>query len=262
MSATAAVLPVAVPDIGDFGEVPVIEILVSVGDTVAVEDPLVTLESDKATMDVPSPAAGVVKAIHVKLGDKVTEGSVLVDLEASGEGAGASDSSSGVLRTSSSEPDAPTPASAGTQDAPPAAPAAVSAPVVAPAAAPAPAAAGGLEKAANGNGSSTVYASPSVRKLARELAVDLHGITGSGRKGRVIAQDVRSGGLKPAGGAVPTNGSGAGLNLAPWPTVDFEKFGEVERVQRSRIQKISAPNLARKLGDDPPRHPQRRGRHH
>ena len=98
----------------------------------------------------------------------------------------------------------------------------------------------------NGNGS-PVYASPSVRRIARELGVDLHGVAGSGRKGRLTPEDVKtaSEGGSSAGGGVPTNGSSAGLDLAPWPVVDFEKFGPVERVERTRIQKISAPNLAR-----------------
>jgi pyruvate dehydrogenase E2 component (dihydrolipoamide acetyltransferase) len=249
MSATGSLVNIAVPDIGDFGEVPVIELLVAVGDTVAAEDPLVTLESDKATMDVPSPSAGVVKAIHVKVGDKVTEGSALVDLEADGgSDPSESASSSDAPSATSSEADSTAFGSTASSPAP-----AESSPV--PAAAPVPEtsapAAAAPAKPANGNGGANgaaVYASPSVRRLARELSVDLHGVSGSGRKGRVVADDVRgagSGGSAGSSSGVPTNGSAAGLNLAPWPTVDFEKFGPVERVERSRIQKISAPNLAR-----------------
>ncbi|HEX3617099.1 MAG TPA: biotin/lipoyl-containing protein, partial [Solirubrobacteraceae bacterium] len=236
MSATAADLKVSVPDIGDFGEVPVIEILVAVGDTVAVEDPLITLESDKATMDVPSPAAGVVKAIHVKVGDNVTEGSLVLDLEA----AAAEQASAPEAEEASPAPTPPTPT-------PPAA--APSAPTPAATAGPSrPASADGdaVNGGANGHGESPVYASPSVRRIARELGVDLHGVAGSGRKGRLTPEDVKSastGGSARAG--VPTNGSAAGLDIAPWPVVDFEKFGPVERVERTRIQKISAPNLAR-----------------
>jgi pyruvate dehydrogenase E2 component (dihydrolipoamide acetyltransferase) len=243
MSATAEGLQVKVPDIGDFGEVPIIEILVAVGDTVAVEDPLITLESDKATMDVPSPAAGVVKALHVKVGENVSEGSLVLDLETTADGS---------------------PQSRPTEDVP-AAPAAVveerasESPVAqaeavavqaeeTPAAAAAPSKAESAGGGSNGNGNGgPVYASPSVRRIARELGVDLHGVSGSGRKGRLIPEDVRTastgGGRSSA--AVPTNGSAVGLDLAPWPVVDFEKFGPVERVERSRIQKISAPNLAR-----------------
>jgi pyruvate dehydrogenase E2 component (dihydrolipoamide acetyltransferase) len=251
MSATGSLVNVAVPDIGDFGEVPVIEILVSVGDSVAAEDPLVTLESDKATMDVPSPSAGVVKAIHVKLGDKVAEGSSLVDLEGAegSEGADSAGSSSGASDdASSSEPEASAPSSPTPAESE--SPTAASAPAPAAASvseAPAPAAGAALGKADGGSngGGAGVYASPSVRRLARELSVDLHGVSGSGRKGRVVVEDVRGAGRGGSSTGVPTNGSAAGLNLAPWPTVDFEKFGPIERVERTRIQKISAPNLAR-----------------
>ena len=223
MTPTASTVPVLVPDIGDFGDVPVIELLVSVGDSVAADDPLVTLESEKATMDVPAPVAGVVKAVHVKLGDKVSEGSKVVDLEtAEGEsGAAASDSGQG---SDESETSAEQAESASEQ------------------AAVAAAEAGGPTVATH-NGGGPVYASPAVRRLARELGIDLHSVSGSGRKGRVTLDDVRAAGTAPAG--VPTNGSLAGLGLAPWPVVDFEKFGPVDRVPRSRIQKISAPNLAR-----------------
>jgi pyruvate dehydrogenase E2 component (dihydrolipoamide acetyltransferase) len=241
MSATADSVAVTVPDIGDFGDVPVIEILVAVGDAVAVEDPLVSLESDKATMDVPSPAAGVVKAIHVKVGDIVSSGKLILDLETSADGS---------AQSPPVNEGAPAPTTDEVKEQPvdpPGAPAA-SAPTAsaeAPPARVAPEKAVGRSGGANGNG--TVYASPSVRRIARELGVDLHNVVGSGRKGRVIPQDVRtaSAGGGAAAGGVPTNGSGSGIDLAPWPVVDFEKFGPVERVERTRIQKISAPNLAR-----------------
>ena len=241
MSATASVQPVAVPDIGDFGEVPVIEILVNVGDTVAAEDPLVTLESDKATMDVPSPAAGVVKAIHVKLGDKVSEGSPLIDLESAD--ASATDPTPSPSEQEKAEEPVRAVAAIAESDAPPSS-ASQPAPTTSMQAGPTTSMQAAPPPPANGDG---VYASPAVRRLARELGVDLHGLSGSGRKGRVTVDDVRGagGGPAPAAAGVPTNGSAAGLNLAPWPTVDFEKFGPIERVARSRIQKISAPNLAR-----------------
>jgi pyruvate dehydrogenase E2 component (dihydrolipoamide acetyltransferase) len=223
---TAQLTQVQVPDIGDFGDVPVIEILVSVGDTVAVEDPLVTLESDKATMDVPAPAAGTVRAIHVSVGDNVAEGALLLDLEpAAGEAS-------------------PTPAAASTDAAPPepaAAPASEATPVAAP-----------PSNAHAANGTGHVYASPSVRRIAREVGVDLSTVTGSGRKGRIIPDDVRNPGSGASGQRATGTGqtsagasAGAGLDLAPWPVVDFEKFGPIERVARSRIAKISARNLAR-----------------
>jgi pyruvate dehydrogenase E2 component (dihydrolipoamide acetyltransferase) len=226
MTAAASAIEVKVPDIGDFGEVPVIEIHVSPGDPVALDDPLVTLESDKATMDVPSPAAGIVEEVLVKLDDRVSEGTPVVMLR--GES-----SAPGSTAEEPPEPVAPASDSPGPAAAAPAEPA----PAPAPAAAPAPSPNGG-----------PVYASPSVRRLARERGIDLHDLAGSGRKGRITKADVE--GFVPGGGsATPTQGPGAtpipGLNLAPWPKVDFEKFGPVERVERTRIQRISAPNLAR-----------------
>ena len=224
MSATSSAQPVEVPDIGDFDEVPVIEILVSVGDAVAVEDPLVTLESDKATMDVPAPVAGTVKEVTVKLGDRVSQGSPLLTLETAGQ------------------PEPP----------PAAAPAA--APMAAPPSAPSPPASLAPASAlapvhpaqARTNGAGPVYASPAVRRLARELGVDLRSVSGSGRKGRIVANDVRGAGTTGDGAGVAARATGiTGLDLAPWPVVDFERFGEIERVPRTRIQRISAPNLAR-----------------
>ena len=200
-----------------------------------------TLESDKATMDVPSPAGGTVKAIHVKVGDHVAQGSLVLDLEpTAGDGSAPRPGEESpaapaeVVQAKASE----SPVAEGTRIAAEAD--ATPAPAAPP---PAPTAAPPSE-----NGDSPVYASPSVRRIARELGVDLHSVAGSGRKGRLTPEDVRSaasGGPAAATGAVPTNGSLAGLGLAPWPVVDFEKFGPVERVERTRIQRISAPNLAR-----------------
>ncbi len=234
MSATASTLAVAVPDIGDFSDVPVIEILVNVGDTVAPEDPLVTLESDKATMDVPAPAAGVVKALHVKLGDTVSEGSLLLDLETSDAAPGsATPTPEPAPAVAASSPAALEPDASGDVAA-----AQLARSAVAPAA---------TAPTATRNGG-PVYASPSVRRLARELSVDLHGVPGTGRKGRLTPEDVRSaasGGGAATSAGVPANGSLAGLGLAPWPVVDFGKFGPIERQARTRIQKIAAPSLAR-----------------
>ncbi len=229
-AATGGAVEVKVPDIGDYSDVPVIEIHVKVGDTIAVEDALVTLESDKATMDVPSSAAGVVKEIKVALGDKISEGSVVVIIEAAGSAS------------------APAPVAA------PAVPVASAAPAPA-AAAPAPAvAAASAAPAVAVAASKTAHASPSVRKFARELGVDIGLVKGSGIKGRITPDDVRgfiksvmTGQVALAGAAVaaPAGGSGVGLDLLPWPKVDFTKFGEIESQPMSRIKKISGANLAR-----------------
>ena len=214
VSAPAGVAEVRVPDIGDFTDVPVIEIFVKVGDTVKAEDPLVSLESDKATMDVPAPLGGVVREIRVKIGDKVSEGSVLLALA--------------------------------TGSAPAAAP--VAAPAAAPPVATAPAA-GGVDEAAF----ALAYAGPAVRKLARETGVDLGQVKGSGDHGRIVRADVEAHTAGGGAAAAPKSaappaaapGSAAGIDLLPWPKVDFAKFGPVESVPRSRIKKISAANLHR-----------------
>jgi pyruvate dehydrogenase E2 component (dihydrolipoamide acetyltransferase) len=214
MSATS----VAVPDIGDFEDVPIIEILVSPGDTVAVDDPLLTLESDKATMDIPAPFAGTVGEVLVKIGDRVSQGVELLTLSPSSDGDGGA-----PAPTKAADP-VESAVQAEEQAAPP----------------PAPVPSGG-------NGGGPVYASPAVRRVARELGVDLHQVTGSGRKGRITKEDVQSaaaGGPAPSAPAVGA-GPALGLDLPPWPSVDFSKFGEIERVPRSRIQRISGPVLAR-----------------
>ncbi len=253
---------VTVPDIGDFSDVPVIEVLVSEGDTVAPEDPLVTLESDKATMDVPSPAAGTIRKLHVKLDDRVAEGTLLLELEPS-DGDSGSEASSPAREASDAE-GAPGPSSAvdanieaeaeadpGESGAAAGPDESSSAPSDAAAgprlAAPDPTGAGsatGSAGSSNGSGgSAAIYASPSARRLAREMGVDIAALAGSGRLGRVTAEDVRGAQNAPAG--VAGGAAIPGLALAPWPKIDFEKYGPVERVPRSRIQKISAPNMAR-----------------
>ncbi len=254
MSATSDTVSVEVPDIGDFEDVPIIEILVSPGDTVAVDDPLLTLESDKATMDVPAPVAGTVGDLLVKIGDKVSQGAKLLTLSPSGDGDGSAPASSdeGVAPSAGTKAaDAvDSAAEAEEQAAPSTPPAAAPQPESAPAPAPAPA----PVPPAEGDGGGPVYASPAVRRIARELGVDLHQVAGSGRKGRITKEDVQSfvdrgpSAAAPAGapaGGAPPGGPGLGLNLPPWPTVDFSKFGEIERVERSRIQRISGPVLAR-----------------
>ena len=235
MSATSDAVTVEVPDIGDFQDVPVIEILVSPGDTVGVDDPLLTLESDKATMDVPAPMAGTVGEVLVKIGDKVSQGVELLTLSPSSDGDGASD---GEVQTGTATKAADSVESAveAEDQAAPAqsesAPATPSEP-----APPAP---------SEGNGGGPVYASPAVRRVARELGVDLHEVSGSGRKGRITKEDVQAFVDRgpAASGAAPA-AAGPGSGLPPWPTIDFSKFGEIERVERSRIQRISGPVLAR-----------------
>jgi pyruvate dehydrogenase E2 component (dihydrolipoamide acetyltransferase) len=246
MSATASP-KVEVPDIGDFDDVPVIEILVAVGDSVAAEDPLVTLESDKATMDVPAPFGGVIKEIHVSIGDTVAQGTLLMTIEATDGDAGAGEPAEQAAAADRAATQTSAPAESLEA---PEEPAQSSAPAPAspPSQAPQPQTNGGEPR----DGGGPIYASPSARRLARELGVSLEGAHGSGRKGRITKEDVQ--GMADGGGRAPaqapaTGGSqpagGGELNLLPWPSVDFEKFGEVERVPRSRIQRISAPNLAR-----------------
>jgi pyruvate dehydrogenase E2 component (dihydrolipoamide acetyltransferase) len=238
MSATNA-LTVEVPDIGDFDEVPIIEILVSPGDTVAAEDPLVTLESDKATMDVPAPAAGKVKEIRVALGDRVSQGSVLLTIDPAGEAPAAE----ADARPSSPEHTAPAEDAAPKADPTPSEPTPPE-PTPSEPTPPEPTPAPEPVATPPDNGADPIYASPSARRLARELGVPLASVSGSGRKGRITRDDVQ--GLARGGPASPSAaGPGLGLSLAPWPVVEFEKFGSVERVQRSRIQRISGPNIAR-----------------
>jgi len=220
---------VLVPDIGDFEDVPVIEVLVSVGDEVAAEDPLVVLESDKATMEVPSPSAGKIASIEVSVGDKVKEGTPIVQLETSG-GNGSEPAPAGTVER---KPDAQqeTAVEAAIEHEEQSAP-------EEPAAPPQPA------SPQASTGEAPPYASPAVRRLARELGVDLTKIRGTGRKGRITKDDVRKPQpLEEAPAAAPAEGALPGL--APWPKVNFERFGEVERQPLTRIQKISGPNLAR-----------------
>lgn len=227
-------IEIKVPDIGDYTDVPVIEVLVKPGDQVEKEQSIVVLESDKATMDVPSSHSGVVKEVKVKIGDNLSQGSVVILLEESGSSA-----PSPVPMTSA--PAAPSPA--------PAAPAPVAAaPVVEPPIVRAPAPPPITEKVAIEDPNAS-HASPSVRKFARELGVTIHQVSGTGPKGRITQDDVQAfvkaamtGG---AGSTSATGGSLGGLNLIPWPKVDFAKFGEIERQPLSRIKKLTAANLGR-----------------
>jgi len=229
------VIEVTVPDIGDASDVDIIEVLVSVGEELEAEQGLITLETDKATMDVPAPEAGVVKELKVSVGDKVSQGSLVLLLEVAGA----------VPATPVAETTTPVPS-----------------PVSAPAPAPAPAAAPASSAAAKsapvphhpsaGEMSKTgkIYASPAIRRLASEFGVDLSLVKGTGRKGRIVKEDVQSfvkyelSRPKMTPGSSVAQGSG-GLQVLPPPKVDFSKFGEVEEIPLTRIQKISGPNLHR-----------------
>jgi pyruvate dehydrogenase E2 component (dihydrolipoamide acetyltransferase) len=234
-----AAIEVKVPDIGDFKDVPVIEVLVKPGDTVKKDDSLVTLESDKATMEVPAPFAGTVKTVLVKVGDRIGEGVAIVTMDAA-ESAGVTPAQAGAQSSAK-------PAPAATAPAPAPAPAAP-APAAQPAPAPAPAA---LAEPASG---APAHASPGVRRFARELGVDISRVKGTGPKERILKEDIQNfvkqaiaGGLGIAGaGSGGAKGGGlADLGLPAWPKVDFAKFGPVEAKPLTRIQKISGPALTR-----------------
>ena len=221
----ANLIEVTVPDIGDFKNIPVIEVFVKPGDSVKAEDSLMTLESDKATMDVPSPSAGVVKEIIVKTGDKVSKGTRVLVLEALASTA------------------APAAAPAAKPVAEPAPPAPVPAPVVRAAAAP-PESGTPINDAAH----RTAHASPSVRQFARELGVDLARVKGTGPKERILRDDVQAfvkNALKSSGGAQQGTLGGMGFNLPPMPEIDFAKFGAIETKPLSRIRKLSGGFLHR-----------------
>ena len=236
-----ALQDIQVPDIGDFDEVGVIELLVKPGDTVQAEQSLITVESDKASMEIPSSHAGVVKELKVALGDKVKQGSIIV-----------------VLETAGAESE-PKPAPAQAQQAQAAIKTEVAAPAPVPASVAVPAQAAAAHNPSATPALGLPHASPSVRKFARELGVPLAEVKGSGPKGRITQADVQAftqavmaGSVQtqaqaakaPAAGAA-ASGSGVGLDVLPWPKVDFTKFGPVERKDLSRIKKISGANLHR-----------------
>ncbi|GAB3730155.1 dihydrolipoyllysine-residue acetyltransferase [Luteimonas pelagia] len=239
-----------VPDIGGFDDVPVIEVLVSVGDTVQADQGLVTLESDKATMEVPAPFAGVVRELKLKVGDTVSEGSVVALIEAGGEGDGdegakangADEKSAPEEKAQPAQAEAPKADKAPAKAAPP--PPEREDPGRAPAEPPrTPPVAFDADQVLPDK---VPYASPVVRLYARELGVDLARVRGTARGGRISREDVQQfvkGAL--AGGGAARAGGGGGLDLLPWPKVDFAKFGEVEVKELSRIQKLSGANLAR-----------------
>lgn len=238
-----ATVEARVPDIGSHTDVPVIELLVAVGNRVSKDQGLVTLESDKATMEVPSSVAGVVKELKVKLGDTLSEGSVVALIEADEAGAAPTKAAAPApakaeapkveapkpepAKPEASKPEAPKPAAPAAAEAPRSPPVSFSAESVLP--------------------QNVPHASPAVRLHARELGVDLSKVSGSGRKGRITREDVNAyvkHALARPAAAAPAGGGG-GLNLLPWPKVDFAKFGAVETQPLSRIKKISGANLAR-----------------
>ena len=248
---------IKVPDIGDFKDVEVIELLVAPGDRVKPEQSLITVESDKASMEIPSPMAGVVRELRVKLGDKVSEGSLILELEPGEEAAAGArpvEAARAPAAAPAAAPPRAAPAPAPAVSAPPA-PAPREAAPVADAAGSPPSTAFATEMGARPDSaqlaqaaSPRAHASPSVRRFARDLGVELNRVKGSGPKGRVLPDDVRAfvksalaSGGKPA--AAPA--AGIGLSLLPWPQVDFAKFGPIERVALSRIRKLAGPNLHR-----------------
>ncbi len=254
MESNAMAIEIKVPDIGDFKEVEVIELLVKPGDTIALEQSLITVESDKASMEIPSPVAGVIQSLSVKLGDKVSEGSVLgllVPVAGGAAVAGADNATAATVPAAASAAPAAAPSPAAAVPAAQA-PVAASAPAVSAASASrsAPVAAASIPH----DHIVKPHASPSVRKFARELGVDLTLVRGTGPKMRIMHEDVQ-GYVKAAVAQVvsgaatsttaPVAGGGAGLNLLPWPKVDFSKFGPTQTQALSRIKKISGPNLHR-----------------
>ncbi|CAK7035897.1 dihydrolipoyllysine-residue acetyltransferase [Saezia sanguinis] len=226
-SAVAEPINVKVPDIGDFKDVAVIEVLVKPGDEIKVDQSLITVESDKASMEIPSSAAGALKSLNVKVGDKVNAGDVIAVVQgiAAAPQAAASSASAAPAQNAAVAPSAAVPASA---------------PVPTPAHDPSSVVPGKLP-----------HASPSIRKTARELGVPLAEVKGSGLKGRITLQDLQGFVRGVMEGSVRTQaqaakgGSGVGMDLLPWPEVDFTKFGEVDRKPLSRIKKISGANLHR-----------------
>jgi pyruvate dehydrogenase E2 component (dihydrolipoamide acetyltransferase) len=237
---------VKVPDIGNYENVPVIEVLVKAGDTVAKDQGLVTLESDKATMEVPSSAAGIVKDVKVKVGDEVSEGTVVVTVEAgdaADKPAPAKTESAPKQETKPEPPKAETPKESAPKQTEKPAAAETPKPATEPPRSPP------IEFGAGTVMPDKVpYASPAIRLFARELGADLSKIKGSARNGRITKEDVQNfvkQALAGGGGAAAAVGGGTGLNLLPWPKVDFSKFGEVESKPLSKIKKISGANLAR-----------------
>ena len=231
-TSTGTPIEIKVPDIGDYKDVPVIEVLVKAGDKVEKEQSIVVLESDKATMDVPSSHAGIVKEVKVKVGDNLSEGSVVVILEDGAPGSAVAPAAAPAASAVQAAPAAPA-----TKAVEPPIPRAPAPPPISNTTAPVDAA--------------VSHASPSVRKFARELGVTITQVKGSGPKGRITQEDVQAfvkaamSGSAGSPAAASSGGSLGGLNLIPWPKVDFTKFGEIERQPLNRIKKLTAANLGR-----------------
>ena len=224
---------VLVPDIGDFKDIPVIEVLVKPGDKVSAEESLITLESDKATMEVPAPFDGVVKEMKIKVGDSVSEGTAILTIEALGDEPSAAPEKKAAEPAAEKTP--PKPVEEKISPTPTPVPKAPSAP------------APSVSKPINEENFSAAHASPGVRRFSRELGVDLGSVKGSGPKGRILREDVQSfvKSVMQTGGTAAASGSGLGFNLPAWPVIDFEKFGPTEKQALSRIKKISGPALHR-----------------
>ncbi|HLI97900.1 MAG TPA: dihydrolipoyllysine-residue acetyltransferase [Candidatus Baltobacteraceae bacterium] len=221
------IVELKVPDIGDFKDVPVIEVLVKPGDVVAKDASLVVLESEKASMEVPATAAGTISDVRVKAGDKVSQGSVIATVQTTAVSAPVADAPRQARGPSIPQDDTASIPRRDTASIPQRDTTAATAP---------------LSQSANG----AVHASPSIRRFARELGVDLHTVHPTGPNGRVTREDVQHF-VKRAlqDGGTPTSAGATGLQIAPWPRVDFAQFGEIERKPLSRIKKISGPNLHR-----------------
>ncbi|MBP2449870.1 dihydrolipoyllysine-residue acetyltransferase [Rhizobium leguminosarum] len=226
----SAIQKIYLPDIGDYKDVPIVEITVKPGDVIAVDDPIITLETDKATMEVPSPVAGCITTVLVEIGAKVSQGVAIAEIDAAGAVASVASPSPAV--------EAPVEASA---------PAASVAPETKPAG---PAAASAVEPVASSDGTTgaLLHATPSVRAYARELGVDLARVKATGPKGRILREDVQNfvkGELNTPKAVAPSAGNPAFAGLPAWPQIDFSKFGEIEKRPLTRIQEISGASLAR-----------------
>ncbi len=225
----ADAIEVKVPDIGDFKDVPVIEVLVKPGQTIKKNDALVALESEKASMEVPADVDGVVKNVNVKVGDKVSKGSVLLTLESAG----------GVVTPSVTS-------AASVVEAAPKSSETASAPTPPPPSKPQDADEGSKPRmGVRPQDGGTVHASPAIRRFARELGVDLRGVSGSGPHGRVTREDVQTFVKRTLAGGTPSGGGFGIAGLPPWPKVDFAQYGPVERKPLPRVKKFAGPNLHR-----------------